>query len=101
MRTGIKSWRSSISGQSGLFALELHTLERRNTYNGENAVDTITTLFLIGSSSNFLVTRSCVKSQTSSNYGHICPFTLELPALGVIFFGLVRKKVFLGMLALK
>ena len=28
-RTSIKSWTSSISGQSGLFASELHVLERR------------------------------------------------------------------------
>ena len=68
-------------------------------------MDTITTLFLIGSSSNFQVTRSCVKSQTSANYGHVCPFTLELPTLEGIFFGAtcpkLLKKLFLGMLALR
>ena len=50
----------------------------------------ITLFVLIGSSSN-LVTKTCVKSQTSLNYGHIYPFSLELPAL----------KAFLGMLALR
>ena len=62
-------------------------------------MDTITTLFLIRSSSNFQVTRFCVKSQTSSNDSHICPFTLELPALEGIFFGatcpkLLKKSLF-------
>ena len=50
-------------------------------------LDTITTFFLIRSSSNFQLTRSCVKSKTSLNYSHICPFTWELPALEGIFFG--------------
>ena len=34
-------------------------------------MDTITTLFLIVSSSNLLITRTGIKSQRSSNSGHI------------------------------
>ena len=44
-------------------------------------VDTIAPSFLIGSSSNLQVPRTAIKSGTSSNSSHICPSTLELPAL--------------------
>ena len=44
-------------------------------------MNTITTLFLIGSSSNLHVTRTGVNSPKSVNSGHICALTLELPAL--------------------
>ena len=61
-RTGVKSQKSSISGQIRLFALELLALERRKfspwTYNGEDAVDTIAPSVLIESSSNLQVTRT-------------------------------------------
>ena len=50
-------------------------------------MDTITTLFLIGSSSNLQVPKTCGTSRTCSNYGYICPFTLEFLPLSVFSFG--------------
>ena len=41
------------------------------TYNGESGVSTLTPLVLIISSSNLHVTRTGIKSQTSSNFGRI------------------------------
>ena len=71
----ISSWTSSILGQIGQYALFFSNLERQHfvpcTYSGENAVGTITPLFLIVSSSNLQVTRTGIKSQRSSNSGHI------------------------------
>ena len=40
----------------------------------------IVSSFLIGSSSNLQVNRTCIKSQTSLNSGQIRPVTLELLA---------------------
>ena len=52
------------------------------TYNGENDVSTFSRLFFIRS---FLclqvLTRTCIKSRTSSNFGQIGPLTTELAAL--------------------
>ena len=44
-------------------------------------MDTIAPSFIIVSSSNLQDTSKAIKSQTSSNFGHIHPLTLELPAL--------------------
>ena len=51
------------------------------TYNGENGVSTFSRLFLIRSSLYLQVTRTCIKSRTSSNFGQIRPLTTELAAL--------------------
>ena len=51
------------------------------TYNGENGVSTFSRLLLIWSSLYLQVTRTCIKSGTSSNFGHIGPLTMELAAL--------------------
>ena len=51
------------------------------TYNGENAVSTFFLLLLIRSFLYLQVTRTCIKSQTSSNFGQIVPLTRELAAL--------------------
>ena len=51
------------------------------TYNGENDVSTFSRFFLIGSFLCLQVTRTCIKSQTSSNFGQIWQLTLELAAL--------------------
>ena len=51
------------------------------TYNGENGVSTFSRLLLIRSSLYLQVTRTCIKSQTSSNFGQIGPLTTELAAL--------------------
>ena len=51
------------------------------TYNGENDVSTFSHLFLIRSFLYLQVTRTCIKSQASSNFGQIGPMTMELAAL--------------------
>ena len=51
------------------------------TYNGENDVCTFFRLFLIRSFLYLQVTRTCIKSRTSSNFGGIRPLTTELAAL--------------------
>ena len=53
------------------------------TYNGENDVSTFSRLFLIRSFLYLQVTRTCIKSRTSSNFGQIGPLTTELAALEV------------------
>ena len=51
------------------------------TYNGENGVSTFSQLLLIWSFLYLQVTRTCIKSRTSSNFGQIEPLTKELAAL--------------------
>ena len=51
------------------------------TYNWENDVSTFSWMFLIRSFLYLLVTRTCIKSWTSSNFGQIRPLTTELAAL--------------------
>ena len=51
------------------------------TYNGENGVSTFSRLLLIQSFLYLQVTRTCIKSRTSSNFGQIGPLTTELAAL--------------------
>ena len=51
------------------------------TYNGENGVSTFSRLLLIWSFLYLQVTRTCMKSWTSSNFGQIGPLTKELAAL--------------------
>ena len=51
------------------------------TYNGENGVSTFSWLLLIRSFLYFQVTRTCIKSRTSLNFGQIGPLTTELAAL--------------------
>ena len=50
-------------------------------YNGENDVSTFSRFFLIRSFLYSQVTRTCIKSQTSSNFGQIGPLTTKLAAL--------------------
>ena len=50
-------------------------------YNGENGVSTFSRLLLIRSFLYLQVMRTCIKSQTSSNFGKIGPLTMELAAL--------------------
>ena len=52
------------------------------TYNGENGVSTFSRLLLIRTSIYLQVTRTCIKSGTSSNFGQIGPLTTELAVLG-------------------
>ena len=51
------------------------------TYNGENNVSTFSRLFLIRSFLYLQVTRTGIKSRTSSNFGQFGPPTTELAAL--------------------
>ena len=51
------------------------------TYNGENNVSTFSRLFFIWSFLYSQVTRTCIKSRTSSNFCQIGPLTTELYAL--------------------
>ena len=51
------------------------------TYNGENDVSTFSRLFLIRFFLYMQLTRTCIKSQTSSNFGQIGPPTTELAVL--------------------
>ena len=53
------------------------------TYNGEIDVSTFSRFFLIRSFSYLQVTRTCIKSRTSSNFGQIGPLTMELATLEV------------------
>ena len=50
-------------------------------YNGENDVSTFSRLFLIWSFLHLQVTRTCIKSQMSSNFSQIGPLTRKLAAL--------------------
>ena len=51
------------------------------TYNGENGVSTFSRLLLIRSFLYLQVTRTCIKSRTSLNFGQIGLLTTELAAL--------------------
>ena len=51
------------------------------TYNGENGVSTFSRLLFVRSFLYLQVTRTCIKSQMSSNFGQIGPLTTELAAL--------------------
>ena len=48
------------------------------TYNEENGVSTFSRLLLIRSFLYLQVTRTCIKSRTSSNFGQVGPLTTEL-----------------------
>ena len=50
-------------------------------YNGENDVSTFSRLVLIRSFLYLQVTRTCIKSRKSSNFGQIGPLTTKLAAL--------------------
>ena len=51
------------------------------TYNGENGVSTFSRLLLIRSVLYLQVTRTCIKSRTSLNFGQIGPLITEFAAL--------------------
>ena len=51
------------------------------TYNEENGVSTFSWLLLIQSFLFLQVTRTCIKSRTSSNFGQIGPLTTELATI--------------------
>ena len=51
------------------------------TYNGENGISNFSRLLLIWSFLYLQVTKACIQSRTSSNFGQIGPLTTELAAL--------------------
>ena len=51
------------------------------TFNGQNGVSTLSRLLLSRSFLYLQVTSTCLKSRTSSNFGHVGPLTTELAAL--------------------
>ena len=51
------------------------------TFNGENGVSNFSPLLLIRSFLYLQLTKTCIKSRTSSNFGQIGPLTTELAAL--------------------
>ena len=71
----IMSW-GRLDQNSGVHGNRKHQL----TYNGENGVSFSRSLF-IRSFLYLQVTRPCIKSRTSSNFGQIGPLTMELAAL--------------------
>ena len=79
-RTGIKSQTSSNFSQIGPLPTELGALERQISlrFMMENGVSKLACSFLIGSLSNLLVTRTGIKSQTSSNSSRIGSVTSVL-----------------------
>ena len=54
------------------------------TYNGVNDVSIFSRLFLIRFFLSLQVTRTCIKSRTSSNFGQIWPLTTELAVIEVL-----------------
>ena len=84
-RTFITSRTSSKFGQIRPRTAELAALERLEkspkTYNGRNLVITLALSFWNRSSSFLQVTRTCMKSWMSSNFGQIPPPTTELSSL--------------------
>ena len=55
--------------------------KRPLTYNGENDFSTFSGLFLIWFFLYLQVTRTCIRSRISSNFGQFGPLTMELAAL--------------------
>ena len=78
IRTAIECRMSSNSGHIRLLASELPALERRKKCHGH---DSTFSFDLIGSSSNLQITRTDIKSRTSSLSSQIGLFALELLAL--------------------
>ena len=74
---GCISFRGSLDKNSGFHGNRKPPL----TYNEEKDVSTFSRLFWIRSFLYFQITRTCIKSRTSSNFGQIGPLTTELAAL--------------------
>ena len=85
MRTVITSQMSSKFGQIRPWTAELAALERLKksplTYNGKDVVNSPALSFLIRSSSFLQVTRTTIRSQMSSKFSKVRPWTAELAAL--------------------
>ena len=79
-RSCMKAWVSSNFGHISPPTPELSALGRLKKMM-YNVVNTLTPLFLIGSSSYWQVTRTSITSRTSSKFGKIGPWTADLAAL--------------------
>ena len=66
-----------LDQNSGFHGNRKHPL----TYNGENDFSTFSGLFLIRFFLYLQVTRKCIRSRMSLNFGQIGPLTMELAAL--------------------
>ena len=66
-----------LDQNSGVHGYRKHPL----TYNGENGVSTFSRLLLIRSFLYLQITKTCIKSWTSLNFGQIGLLTTELAAL--------------------
>ena len=71
----IRFW-DRLDQNSGFHGNRKHPL----TYNGENDVSTFSLLFLIRLFLYLQVTRTCIRSWMSTNFGQIGPLTMELAA---------------------
>ena len=71
-----KGWLDQTSGVHGNRKPPL-------VYNGENGVSTFSRLLMVRSFLYLQVTKTCIKSRTSSNFGQIRPLTTELAAFEV------------------
>ena len=79
--TGVGERMHKIWGQIGSIFWFPWQQEPPLTYNGTNNVSTFSRWFLIRSFLYLQITRTCIKSRTSSNFGKIGPLTTELAAL--------------------
>ena len=77
MEKGCIMFKGRLDQNSGVYGNRKPPL----TYNGDNGVSTFSRLLLIQSFLYLQVTRSYIKSWTSSNFGQIGPLTSELAAL--------------------
>ena len=80
---GIGKRVHKVLGQLGSKLWSMATESPHWTYNGEKDISTISRLFSIRCFLYLQITRTCIKSQTSSNFGQIRPLTTELAALEV------------------
>ena len=79
--TGVGERLHKVLGQIGSKLWFLWQQKAPLTYNGENDVSTFSRLFLIQSFLYLQVTRTCIKSRMSSNFGQFGRLTMELAAL--------------------
>ena len=79
--TGVGERMHKIWGQIGSNFWFPWQQEPPLTYNGTNNVSTFSRWFLIRSFLYLQITRTCIKSRTSSTFGQIGPLTTELAAL--------------------
>ena len=78
--TGVGKKLHKVLGQIGQISGFHGNRKPPLTYNEENDVSTFSQLFLVRSFLCLQVTRTCIQSRTTSNFGQIGPLTTELAA---------------------